>query len=34
VARQLEGLLLDNEGKQVRERLTRIRIFEELRALG
>ena len=31
---QLEGLLLENEGKPVRERLTRIRIFEELRALG
>ena len=29
---QLEGLLLANEGKPVRERLTRIRIFEELRA--
>jgi hypothetical protein len=31
---QLEGLLLENEGKPARERLTRIRIFEELRALG
>ena len=31
---QLDGLLLENEGKPVRERLTRIRIFEELRALG
>ena len=31
---QLEGLLLENEGKPVRERLTLIRIFEELRALG
>ena len=31
---QLAGLLLENEGKPVRERLTRIRIFEELRALG
>src|ERR1700741_2387527 len=31
---QLEGLLLENEGKPVRERLTRMRIFEELRALG
>src|SRR5689334_10316360 len=31
---QLEGLLLENEGKPARERLTRIRMFEELRALG
>src|ERR1700750_76672 len=31
---QLEVLLLQNEGKPARERLTRIRIFEELRALG
>jgi hypothetical protein len=31
---QLEGLLLENEGKPARERLTLIRIFEELRALG
>src|SRR5437868_11724464 len=31
---QLEGLLLENEGKPVRERLTLIRIFEELSALG
>ena len=31
---QLDGLLLENEGKPVRERLTLIRIFEELRALG
>jgi transposase len=31
---QLEALLLENEGKPVRERLTLIRIFEELRALG
>src|SRR5690348_1690870 len=31
---QLEGLLLENEGKASRERLTLIRIFEELRALG
>ncbi|MGA7262400.1 MAG: IS21 family transposase, partial [Stellaceae bacterium] len=31
---QLDGLLLENEGKPVRERLTRIRIFEEPRALG
>ena len=31
---QLDGLLLENEGKPVRERLTRIRIFEELRAVG
>src|SRR6266550_871616 len=31
---QLEDLLLANEGKPARERLTLIRIFEELRALG
>ena len=31
---QLDGLLLENEGKPVRERLTLIGIFEELRALG
>ena len=31
---QLDGLLLENEGKPLRERLTLIRIFEELRALG
>ena len=31
---QLDGLLLENEGKPARERLTLIRIFEELRALG
>src|SRR5256884_1007752 len=31
---QLEGLLLENEGKPARERLTLIRIFEELRTLG
>src|SRR5881394_4569516 len=31
---QLDGLLLENEGKPVRERLTLIRIFEELRTLG
>jgi transposase len=31
---QLDGLLLANEGKPVRERLTSIRIFEELRGLG
>ena len=31
---QLDGLLLANEGKASRERLTLIRIFEELRALG
>src|SRR5436305_14870242 len=31
---QLEDLLLENEGKPARERLTLIRIFEELRALG
>ena len=30
---QLEGLLLENEGKPARERLTLIRIFEELRAV-
>jgi hypothetical protein len=31
---QLDGLLLENEGKSARERLTLIRVFEELRALG
>jgi len=31
---QLDGLLLEKEGKPLRERLTLIRIFEELRALG
>jgi transposase len=31
---QLDRLLLENEGKPARERLTLIRIFEELRALG
>src|SRR3982074_3367819 len=31
---QLDGLLLANEGKGARERLTLIRIFEELRGLG
>jgi transposase len=31
---QLDGLLLANEQKPARERLTLIRIFEELRALG
>jgi transposase len=31
---QFDGLLLENEGKPARERLTLIRIFEELRALG
>src|SRR5437899_2847934 len=31
---QLDGLLLENEGKTARERLTLIRIFEELRSLG
>jgi hypothetical protein len=31
---QLDGLLLENEGKPARERLTLIPIFEELRALG
>ena len=31
---QFDDLLLENEGKPARERLTLIRIFEELRALG
>src|SRR5207248_6684109 len=31
---QLDSLLLENEGKPARERLTLIRLFEELRALG
>ena len=31
---QLDGLLLANEGKPGRERLTLIRVFEELRAAG
>ena len=31
---QLDGLLLANAGKPARERLTLIRIFEELRGLG
>src|SRR5436305_7333003 len=31
---QLDGLLLENESKPARERLTLIRIFEGLRALG
>src|SRR6266446_6574086 len=31
---QLDGLLLANQGKPARERLTLIRIFEELRRLG
>ena len=31
---RLDGMLLENEGKPARERLTLIRIFEELRALG
>jgi hypothetical protein len=31
---QLDGLLLANQGKPARERLTLIRIFEELRGLG
>ena len=31
---RLDGLLLENAGKPAREQLTRIRIFEELRALG
>ena len=32
--KQLDDLLLANEGKPRRERLTLIRIFEELRGLG
>ncbi len=31
---EIDALLLANEGKPARERLTLIRIFEELRALG
>src|SRR6266567_2443329 len=31
---QLDGLLLANEEKAARERLTLIRVFEELRGLG
>src|SRR5215470_13111368 len=31
---QLDGLLLANESKPPRERLTLIRVFEELRGLG
>src|SRR5438132_7464063 len=31
---QLDGLLLENGGKPARERLTLIRVFEELRGLG
>jgi hypothetical protein len=31
---QLDDLLLTNEGKPARERLTLIRVFEELRAVG
>ena len=31
---QLDELLLANEGKSARERLTLIRIFEELRGFG
>src|SRR6202048_1185655 len=31
---QLEGLLLENEGKPAREQLTLLRIFEELHAVG
>ena len=31
---ELDGLLLANEGKAARERLTLIRVFEELRGLG
>ena len=30
----LDGLLAENAGKSVRERLTLIRLFEELRGLG
>ena len=30
----LDGMLLANEGKPARERLTLIRVFEELRGLG
>ena len=31
---RLDGLLLANEGKPARERLTLVRVFEELRGLG
>jgi hypothetical protein len=31
---ELDAMLLVNEGKAARERLTLIRIFEELRGLG
>lgn len=31
---QLEGLLSENEAKASRERLTLVRLFEELRGLG
>jgi len=31
---QLDSLLLENDGKPARERLTLIRVFEELRGLG
>ena len=31
---QLDCLLLENEGKPARERLTLVRVFEELRGLG
>ena len=31
---QLDGMLLANEGKSRRERLTLMRVFEELRGLG
>jgi hypothetical protein len=31
---QLDALLLENQSKPLRERLTLIRIFEELRELG
>ena len=31
---QLDGLLLANEQRAARERLTLIRVFEELRGLG
>jgi hypothetical protein len=34
VARAADGVLLANEGKPTRERLTLIRVFEELRGLG
>src|SRR5208283_5932951 len=31
---RLDSLLLENDGKPARERLTLIRLFEDLRALG